>query len=92
MGFIYFQTTDTNERIGLGDAVLLLDDKGNKYYQPKYLGNGLVGGVDVFILTAQINGHTFDEDDDLEYERARRLGIDFFYENENAKLPKIYKP
>ena len=93
MGFINFQTTDTNEHVGLGDAVLLVDDKGRQYFQPQYLGYGLVGGVDVFILTAEMNGHEFDEneDPDLEYERIRSLGIEFFYENENAKLPKIYK-
>jgi hypothetical protein len=97
MGFFSFKTTDTNQSVSNVHsergalAVYLIDDQGNQHYEPNYQGYGLFGGVDIFILTAEMNGYLFDEneDPDTEYEKLRSLGIELFYEEPEAIHPNI---
>jgi hypothetical protein len=97
MGFFSFKTTDTNKSVSNAHsrrgalAVYLIDNKGNKYYEDDYGGNGRFGGIDIFILIAEMNGHTFDDDidPDLQYDKLRGIGIDLFYDHPDAVTPNI---
>ena len=99
MGFFSFKTTDTQKSVSNAHsdrgalAVYLIDNKGKKFYEPSYRGNGIFGGVDIFILIAEMNGHSFDEDidPDLQYDELRDIGIDLFYDNPEAITPNIFE-
>jgi hypothetical protein len=99
MGFFSFKTTDTNKSVSNihsdrgALAVYLIDNKGNKFYEPNYRGYGIFGGIDIFILIAEMNGHTFDDniDPDEQYDKLRDIGIDLFYDNPEALTPNIFE-
>jgi hypothetical protein len=99
MGFFSFKTTDTNRSISNvysskgAFKVVLVDDNGNEYVEHNYQGYGIFGGIDIFILIAEMNGYLFndDNDPDQEYETLRNLGIQLYYEEPEAIHPNIYE-
>jgi hypothetical protein len=99
MGFFSFKTTDTNRSINNAHSgiptfkVVVVDDNGNEYVEHNYNGYGIFGGIDIFILIAEMNGYLFndDNDPDQEYETLRNLGIQLYYEEPEAIHPNIYE-
>ena len=64
MGFFSWITQDTQKSIANSYSgrkffpVTMTDNKGNKWYEPKYEGYGVFGGKDFYELTAEMNGQT----------------------------------
>ena len=62
MGFFSWKTQDTNKSITNVHSetgsfpVYMHDDKGNVYLEMEYDGYGVFGGVDYYVLLAQMNG------------------------------------
>ena len=60
MGNFSFMTQDTNKSIpnkwtGKKFPVYMIDNKGNRYYEPCYGGYGVFGGKDFYVLVAEMN-------------------------------------
>jgi hypothetical protein len=100
MGYFSFLTTDTGRSIsnihsGRGTfKVILVDNKGNHYPEERYQGYGVFGGQDIFVLIAEMNGHTFNEneDPDVEFRFLRGVGIDLYFSGKDGILmPNIYE-
>lgn len=83
MGFFSWKTQDTNKSITnvyseTGSfPVYMHDDKGNVYLEMEYDGYGVFGGVDYYVLLAQMNG--------LE---DREQAISFAFNNETKDIIK----
>lgn len=99
MGFFSFKTTDTGDSISnrhssLGTfPTVMVDNKGNAYYQQSYDGYGVFGGKDIFVLIAEMNGFEWNEevDPDSEFKRMRDIGIDLYYEGSSRVIhPNIF--
>lgn len=62
MGFFSWKTQDTNKSIAniystkKTFPVIMLDNKGNKWYEKNYEGYGEFGGKDFYELLAEMNG------------------------------------
>ena len=72
MGFFSYKTQDTNKSIANKHSgrptfpVIMLDDRGNEYYEDDYDGYGVFGGKDYYELLAEMNGaRTRDEGIDI---------------------------
>ena len=71
MGFFSWKTQDTDKSIANNYSirptftVVMLDDKGNKWYEQSYEGYGVFGGKDYYELLAEMNGLTGDGTEDL---------------------------
>ena len=80
MGFFSWKTQDTDRSISNNYSirptftVVMLDDKGNKWYEQSYEGYGVFGGKDYYELLAEMNGLTGDNVEDL-----RMAGIDLAF-------------
>jgi len=91
MGFFSWKTQDTDKSIANCYSgrktfpVYMIDDKGNKWYEPNYDGYGNFGGKDYYELLAEMNG--LDSD--------RMLGIDLAFKdspsgyNPNINFPNL---
>jgi hypothetical protein len=91
MGFFSFKTNDTKKSIANVHnhkmptfKVLMLDDKGNKWSESKYNGYGEFGGKDIFVLIAEMNGHS-----DMAFEKLRDKGIEIYYSAGKFKMPML---
>jgi hypothetical protein len=99
MGFFSFKTTDKGRSICNVHSgkktfkVIVVDNQNNQYIEDSYTGHGRFGGIDIFVLIAHMNGHFENENKcpDKEYERIRTIGIDLYYDDENAIHPNIYQ-
>lgn len=94
MGFFSWHTQDTNRSIdnsySLRDTfpVTMIDDKGNKYFEPNYNGYGVFGGKDFYILLAEMNGMDYGDDGE-----KRNFGLDLASDiNNNHKYPNGENP
>lgn len=97
MGFFSWKTQDTSKSIANHYSrrktfgVWLLDDKGNKWFEPNYEGYGMFGGKDFYVLLAEMNGfyENQDVDPDMEYGRLRDEGIRLAFSGKKFKSPNL---
>lgn len=99
MGFFSWRTQDTdrsicnNYSIRTPFTVVMLDDKGNKWYEQNYDGYGVFGGKDYYELLAEMNGFVSVETDDNYTEDMRMKGIDLAFKNSpNGDNPEVKFP
>jgi len=78
-------TQDTDQQIGSEKQntidVWMYDNEGNSWYEDRYEGYGVFGGMDYYDLLAKMNGYT---DEDLEdykgtFKELRSIGIDLAF-------------
>ena len=78
-------THDTDQQIGSEKEntinVWMYDNEGNSWYEDRYEGYGVFGGMDYYDLLAKMNGYT---DEDLEdykgtFKEMRSIGIDLAF-------------
>jgi hypothetical protein len=85
MGFFSWKTQDTGRSIANCHSdmptfgVWMLDDKGNKWFEPSYNGYGDFGGKDFYELLAEMNG--------LESDRSE--GITLAFSGKKFKSPNL---
>ena len=99
MGFFSWRTQDTdrsicnNYSIRTPFTVVMLDDKGNKWYEQNYDGYGVFGGKDYYELLAEMNGFVSVETGDNYTEDMRMKGIDLaFKDSPNGDNPEVKFP
>ena len=72
-------TQDTDQQIGSEKQntidVLMYDDKGNSWYEDRYEGYGVFGGMDYYELVATMNGYTEEDTKTLGKRSFRDVGI-----------------
>ena len=97
MGFFSWKTMDTDESIPNvysnkpAFKVTLIDDKGNKWTETAYDGYGIFGGMDYYVLLAEMNRELLEniEGAKLNFndtETVRDMGISLeFHGNEAVK-------
>lgn len=92
MLFFSWYTQDTNRSIPNKYStratffVTMIDDKGNKYFEPNYGGEGIFGGKDFYVLLAEMNGMNHDVYNE---EEKRKFGYDLAF-GIDANGNKIY--
>ncbi len=85
MGFFSWKTCDTHKSIPNAYSgrktfpVKMIDDKGNEWIERDYQGYGIFGGKDYYELVDEMNGGNGD----------RERGIDLYFEDEHAKVPRL---
>jgi len=94
MGFFSWKTQDTDVSIANQHStrdtftVVMLDDKGNKWYEQNYDGYGVFGGKDYYELLAEMNGLTGDDTEGM-----RMRGIELaFKDSPNGDNPEVKFP
>ena len=99
MGFFSWRTQDTDRSIcnkwstRTPFTVVMLDDKGNKWYEQNYEGYGVFDGKDYYELLAEMNGITSDKTGDEYTDEMRMAGIDLaFREHPNGDNPEVKFP
>lgn len=92
MGFFSFKTQDTRRSIANNASrkptfdVYMVDNQGNQYHEPSYSGYGRFGGIDYFVLMAEMN--SINEATD---QQMRSKAIDLYYEpKEDTLFPNLY--
>lgn len=69
MGFFSWMTNDTHRSISNCHSgrkqfdVYMIDNKGNVWHEEDYGGYGIFGGKDYYVLLAEMNGFTGDNED-----------------------------
>jgi len=99
MGFFSWKTQDTDVSIANQHStrdtftVVMLDDKGNKWYEQNYDGYGVFGGKDYYELLAEMNGFVSVESADNYTEDMRMKGIELaFHGHPNGDNPEVKFP
>ena len=94
MGFFSWKTQDTDKSICNSHSgrtpftVVMLDDKGNKWYEQNYDGYGVFGDKDYYELLAEMNGLTGDGTEDM-----RMKGIELaFKDSPHGNNPEVKFP
>lgn len=76
-------TQDTGLQIGSEKQntidVWMFDDEGNSWYENRYEGYGVFGGMDYYELVATMNGYTEDDIKALRKRDLRQVGIDLAF-------------
>lgn len=76
-------TQDSDQQIGSEKQntidVWMFDDKGNSWYENRYEGYGVFGGMDYYELVATMNGYTEDDIKALRKRDLRQVGIDLAF-------------
>lgn len=90
MGNFSWITQDTNESIpnkwsGRMLPVFMLDNKGNRYYEPCYGGYGIFGGKDFFVLVAEMNVGK-DELARMTPDKIRSIGIKLAFSSDDRAV------
>jgi hypothetical protein len=89
MGFFSWRTQDTDVSIANQHStrdtftVVMLDDKGNKWYEQNYDGYGVFGGKDYYELLAEMNGWV-SVSDEYDTEGMRMRGIELAFKTGKA--------
>jgi hypothetical protein len=98
MGFFSWKTQDTDVSIANQHStrdtftVVMLDDKGNKWYEQNYDGYGVFGGKDYYELLAEMNGWV-SVSDEYDTEGMRMRGIELaFKDSPNGDNPEVKFP
>jgi len=98
MGFFSWRTQDTDVSIANQHStrdtftVVMLDDKGNKWYEQNYDGYGVFGGKDYYELLAEMNGWV-SVSDEYDTEGMRMRGIELaFKDSPNGDNPEVKFP
>lgn len=80
-------TSDTDQQIGSERQntidVWMYDNEGNSWYENKYEGYGVFGGMDYYELLAKMNGYS--EEDLKKGQEMRGLGIDLAFKKLKTK-------
>lgn len=99
MGFFSWKTQDTDMSIANQHStrdtftVVMLDDRGNKWYEQNYDGYGVFGGKDYYELLAEMNGFVSVEAADNYTEDMRMKGIELaFHGHPNGDNPEVKFP
>ena len=86
-GQFSWMTQDTDQQIGSEREntidVWMYDNEGNSWYEKKYDGYGVFGGMDYYELLAKMNGYT--EEDLGKGQEMRGLGIDLAFKKLKTK-------
>jgi hypothetical protein len=88
MGLFSWLLNDTGDNIPHGAngrehiPVVMLDNKGNKWYEYSYSGNGMFGGKDFYELVAEMNGITEVPEDAPKGMELRDIGIKLAFSKE----------
>jgi hypothetical protein len=98
MGFFSWRTQDTDVSIANQHStrdtftVVMLDDKGNKWYEQNYDGYGVFGGKDYYELLAEMNGFV-SVSDEYDTEGMRMKGIELaFKDSPHGNNPEVKFP
>ena len=87
MGFFSWKTQDTDRSIANAYSirrpftVVMLDDKGNKWYEQNYDGYGVFSGKDYYELLAEMNGLTSELTGEEYTDDMRMKGIDLAFKD-----------
>jgi hypothetical protein len=87
MGFFSWKTQDTDRSIANADStrstftVVMLDDKGNKWFEQAYDGYGVFAGKDYYELLAEMNGLTSELTGEEYTDDMRMKGIDLAFKD-----------
>jgi hypothetical protein len=87
MGFFSWKTQDTDRSIANAYStrstftVVMLDDKGNKWYEQNYDGYGRFAGKDYYELLAEMNGLTSELTGEEYTDDMRMKGIDLAFKD-----------
>jgi len=87
MGFFSWKTQDTDRSIANNYStrktftVVMIDNKGNKWFEQSYEGYGIFGGKDYYELLAEMNGLTCDYVGEKYTDYMRGEGIDLAFKN-----------
>lgn len=99
MGFFSWRTQDTDRSIANQYSirkpftVVMMDDKGNKWFEQDYEGYGVFGGKDYYELLAEMNGMASLETGDSYTEDMRTKGIELAFKNSpNGNNPEVKFP
>jgi hypothetical protein len=99
MGFFSWKTQDTDKSIANNHSirptftVVMLDDKGNKWYEQSYDGYGVFGGKDYYELLAEMNGLVSLETGEAYTDDMRLKGINLaFHGHPNGDNPQVKFP
>ena len=86
-GQFSWMTQDTEEQIGSEREntidVWMYDNEGNSWYEKRYEGYGVFGGMDYYELLAKMNGYS--EEDLKKGQEMRNLGIDLAFKKLKTK-------
>jgi hypothetical protein len=92
MGFFSWKTQDTDTSISNKYSsrgtfpVYMIDDKGNAYYEPDYNGYGDFGGKDYYVLLAEMNGLTSNEEGEKRIFDMRSKGHHLYFSGVDSVL------
>jgi hypothetical protein len=100
MGFFSWRTQDTDRSIANNYStrktftVVMIDNKGNKWFEQSYEGYGIFGGKDYYELLAEMNGFTSDKTGDEYTDEARGFGITIAFGGNGSGVgtPGVYYP
>ena len=99
MGFFSWKTQDTDRSIANAYStrstftVVMLDDKGNKWYEQNFDGYGVFGGKDYYELLAEMNGMLSLETGEAYTDDMRMKGIELaFKDSPNGDNPEVKFP
>jgi len=90
MGFFSWRTQDTDRSIANNYStrktftVVMIDNKGNKWFEQSYEGYGKFGGKDYYELLAEMNGFTSDKTAEAYTDEARGFGINLAFSKGNG--------
>ena len=86
-GQFSWMTQDTDQQIGSEREntidVWMYDNEGNSWYEKKYDGYGVFGGMDYYELLAKMNGYS--EEDLKKGQEMREIGIDLAFKKLKTK-------
>lgn len=101
MGFFSWRTMDTDRSIANQYSnrkpftVVMVDDKGNKWFEQNYEGYGVFGGKDYYELLAEMNGVVERDKVQLQgqaytdYMRMKGIDMAFGSDAANIKYPNL---
>ena len=100
MGFFSWKTQDTDRSIANNYStrktftVVMIDNKGNKWFEQSYEGYGKFGGKDYYELLAEMNGFTSDKTGEAYTDEARGFGITLAFDGNGSGVATegVYYP
>ena len=88
-GQFSWMTSDTDQQIGSEKQntidVWMYDNEGNSWYENRYDGYGIFGGMDYYELLAKMNGYTDEDLKPMKARELRQIGIDLAFKKLKTK-------